>query len=64
MDDYRNSPTIKFCTDLFPAHRCPSAIKVLKNKTRMSERELIKRPFNFFTFPANKKTAARETKEM
>ena len=27
MDDYRNSPTIKFCTDLFPAHRCPSAIK-------------------------------------
>ena len=27
MDDYRNSPTIKFCADLFPAHRCPSAIK-------------------------------------
>ena len=25
MDDYRNSPTIKFCADLFPAHRCPSA---------------------------------------
>ena len=24
MDDYRNSPTIKFCADLFPAHRCPS----------------------------------------
>ena len=27
MDDYRNSPTVKFCTDLFPAHRCPFAIK-------------------------------------
>ena len=27
MDDYRNLPTIKFCADLFPAHRCPSAIK-------------------------------------
>ena len=27
IDDYRNSPTIKFCTDLVPAHRCPSAIK-------------------------------------
>ena len=26
--DYRNSPTIKFCADLFPAYRCPSAIKV------------------------------------
>ena len=25
--DYRNSPTIKFCADLFPTHRCPSAIK-------------------------------------
>ena len=24
MDDYRNSPTFKFCADLFPAHRCPS----------------------------------------
>ena len=23
MDDYRKSPTIKFCADLFPAHRCP-----------------------------------------
>ena len=27
MDHYRNSPTIKFSADLFPAHRCPSAIK-------------------------------------
>ena len=27
MDDYRNSLTIKFCADLFPAHRCPSTIK-------------------------------------
>ena len=27
MDDYRNLPTIKFCADLFPAHRCPSVIK-------------------------------------
>ena len=27
MDDYRNSPTIKFCADLLPAHRCPSAIR-------------------------------------
>ena len=25
--DYRNSPTIKFCADLFPTPRCPSAIK-------------------------------------
>ena len=32
MDDYRNSPTIKFCADLFPAHRCPSAIKFKKKK--------------------------------
>ena len=27
MDNYRNSPTIKFCADLFPARRCPSVIK-------------------------------------
>ena len=27
MDDYRNSPIIKFCADLFPAHRCSFAIK-------------------------------------
>ena len=26
MDDYRNSPTIKFCANIFPAHRCPSAL--------------------------------------
>ena len=53
MDDYRNSPTIKFCADLFPAHRCPSAIK-FKNKTRMRERELIKCPFiSKGYFPAN-----------
>ena len=26
MDDYRNSPTIKFCADLFPAHRRPSVL--------------------------------------
>ena len=26
MDIYRNSLTIKFCADLFPAHRCPSVI--------------------------------------
>ena len=25
--DYRNSPTIKFCADLFPTYRCPSATK-------------------------------------
>ena len=35
MDDYRNSPTIKFCADLFPAHRCPSAIKPLDDPTRL-----------------------------
>ena len=27
MDDYRNSPTIKLCADLFAAHRCPSTIR-------------------------------------
>ena len=27
MDDNRNLPTIKFCADLYPAHRCPSAVK-------------------------------------
>ena len=27
MDNYRNSPTFKFCANLFPALRCPSAIK-------------------------------------
>ena len=47
MDDYRNSPTIEFFADLFPADRCPSDIKFLKNNTRMREGELIKRPFNF-----------------
>ena len=44
MNDYRDSPRI-FCADLFPAHRCSSAIKF--DKTRMCERELIKRPSNF-----------------
>ena len=53
MDDYRNSPTIKFCADLFPAHRCPFAVK-FKNKTRMRERELIKRPFNFLSLLSGK----------
>ena len=33
MDDYRSSPTIKFCADLFPAHRCSFAI--IKFKIRL-----------------------------
>ena len=32
MDNYRNSPAIKFCADLFLAHKCPSAIKLKKKK--------------------------------
>ena len=40
MDDY----TEKFCADVFPAQRCRYEVQ---NKTRMRERELIKRPFNF-----------------
>ena len=40
MDDYRNSPTIKFCADLIPAHRCLSGDKVLK-MGRTRERDLI-----------------------
>ena len=35
MDDYRNSPTIKFCAHLFPAHRWPS-IKFKKILERAS----------------------------
>ena len=35
MDDYRNSPTIKLCADLFPAHRCPSVLKPLDDPTRL-----------------------------
>ena len=35
-----NSQTIKFCADLFPAHRCPPGGKVLK-MARTRERELI-----------------------
>ena len=35
MDDYRNSPTIKFCADLFPAHRRPSVLKPLDDPTRL-----------------------------
>ena len=34
MDDYRNSPTIKFYADvLFPVHRCPAGDKVLREGT-------------------------------
>ena len=55
MDDYRNSPTIKFCVKLFPAHRCPSATEV-ENKTRMRERELIKRPINFYGLLSGKES--------
>ena len=43
-DDYRNSPTINFCVDLFPAQNI-SFYKV-KKKTRTRERRLIK-PLNF-----------------
>ena len=35
MNDYRNSPTIKFCADLFAAHTCPSVIKF---QTRLESR--------------------------
>ena len=35
MYDYRNSPTIKFCADLFPAHRRPSVLKPLDDPTRL-----------------------------
>ena len=35
MDDYRNSPTIKFRGDLFPAQRYPS-IKFKKRLERAS----------------------------
>ena len=30
MDDYKNSPTIKFFADIFPAHRFPSIKLFLK----------------------------------
>ena len=55
MDDYRNSPTTKFCADLFPAHRCPSAIKFkirlecvnkLFSKLRMFWSKLCKSTWN------------------
>ena len=56
MDDYRNSPTIKFCADLFLAHRCPSAIK-FKFKIRL-ECASVNWPNVLFIskacFPANK----------
>ena len=58
MDDYRNLPTIKFCADLFPAHKCPSTF-FRKGLTR--ERELIK-PFNFFTFRQIKWTVCKKWK--
>ena len=45
MDDYRNSPTNKFCADLFPFHRFPSSIK-FKRRLESNARELIKCPFN------------------
>ena len=48
MDDYRNSPTIKFSADLFSAHRCPSALKFkIRLECASVNLELIKRPFNF-----------------
>ena len=58
MDDYRNSPTIKFCADLVPAHRCPSAIKF---KIRLDCASVNSSILNVLLiskayFPANKMT--------
>ena len=56
MDDYRNSPTIKFCADLFPAHRCPSAIKFKIRlecaSVNLSNVRIISKPGAYF--PVNK----------
>ena len=53
MDDYSDWPTIKFCVDVFPAHKCPSIkffssiVLIVKTEiTRRYECELIKH-FNF-----------------
>ena len=48
MDDYRNSPTIKFCADLFPAHRWPS-IKFKKILERASVVAVAYRRCSFIT---------------
>ena len=37
MDDYRNSPTVKFCADLFPADRCPP----IKFKERLERANVL-----------------------
>ena len=54
VDGYRNSLTIKFCADLFPAHRCPSVIKFQIRLECASENRsnvlLISKAY----FPANK----------
>ena len=46
MDDYRNSPTIKFYADvLFPVHRCPAGDKVLREGTFFIGGEGVGRDF-------------------
>ena len=56
MYGYRNSLTIKFCADLFPAHRCPYVIKFqirleCESVNRESNVLLISKAY----FPAYKK---------
>ena len=64
MDDYRNSPTIKFCADLFPAHRCPSSIKFKIRLERASMNWsnvlLISKAY----FPLNKKMNVKSESEI
>ena len=51
MNDYRNSPTIKFHTDVFPAHRCPSITLFLKRERL--ETRLVRIHFNSHRSCAN-----------
>ena len=66
MDDYRNSPTSKFCANVFPAHSCPFYDKVffLSSITITRKRELVK-PLLFFKayFPANEIDCMYKVKE-
>ena len=55
MDICRNSPTIKFCAGLFPAHRCSSVIKFQRRLECASvNRSNLLLISNQASFPANK----------
>ena len=64
MDDYRNSPTITFRADVFPAHRCPSVSSLVKKLLERTSVNLSNLLISKAYFPPNKMNRSVSEREI